>query len=125
MKYASALLAPVMLLSGCAMTRASTTPDLVALGQSQRVGAMTVTPLEVVEDSRCPMTARCIWAGRVVVKVAITRGPYRLERRLTLGEPTRIDFGTIMLDSVMPARATADSTPPSETYRFHFDIPPG
>ena len=46
----------------------------VALGQTARVAAMRVVPLDLVEDSRCPMNARCIWAGRAVVKVALKIG---------------------------------------------------
>ena len=37
------------------------------LGVPVRVGAVVVTPLEVVEDSRCPINARCVWAGRLIV----------------------------------------------------------
>lgn len=119
-----ALLAPAALLGGCVMTAAAVTDSPVAIGQAQRVGALRVTPLDVVEDSRCPMNARCIWAGRVVVKVAIARGSDRLERRLTLGEATQTDLGRILLDSVTPARSTTTGTIDPADYRFHFDSPP-
>lgn len=122
MRIVPALLAPVALLGGCVMSTAATPQGPVALGQAQRAGDVTITPLDVVEDSRCPMNARCIWAGRVVVKVAIVRGAYRLERRLTLGEAARTDLGTVMLDSVTPERMTTDATPPDEAYRFHFSL---
>ena len=32
---------------------------------------LRVRPLEVLEDSRCPQNARCVWAGRLIVRVAV------------------------------------------------------
>jgi hypothetical protein len=40
----------------------------------------------VLEDSRCPADAQCIWAGRVVIAVVIRVGAGELES-ITLGLP--------------------------------------
>lgn len=40
-----------------------------ALGQATSVGGPVVTPLRIVEDSRCPMNARCIWEGNAKIAV--------------------------------------------------------
>ena len=53
-------------------------PDGMAMiGQPTRVGALVVTPKTLVEDSRCPMNARCVWAGRVVVTARIDGAGWR------------------------------------------------
>ena len=35
-------------------------------------GALQVTLVQVVEDSRCPMNAMCVWMGRAVVSLHVT-----------------------------------------------------
>lgn len=117
-----AALASLALLGACVMAPAVEAGP-VQVGQPQYLRGLAITPLEVVEDSRCPMNARCVWAGRVVVKTAIQRGTRRLERRLTLGEPVATEFGRIVLDSATPEKMAGTDTPP-EAYRFHYSIAP-
>ncbi|HEU0044939.1 hypothetical protein [Sphingomonas sp.] len=107
------LLLPLAL-AACATLPPATGP--VHLDQPQRVGRFVVTPLAVEEDSRCPMNARCVRAGRTVVRVAITDGRERLERKLVLGEPASPG---LVLDSVTPERMAGADAPPVD-YRFHF-----
>ena len=38
------------------------------------VGKVTIKFLAVVEDSRCPINARCVWAGNARVKLAVSVG---------------------------------------------------
>jgi hypothetical protein len=35
-------------------------------------GALQVGPVQVLEDSRCPMDAMCVWMGRAVVSLHVT-----------------------------------------------------
>lgn len=37
-------------------------------------GRITVKFVSVVEDSRCPMNARCIWAGNAKIQIAVSKG---------------------------------------------------
>ena len=64
-----ALLAAALALCACATAPIAQSPirsdGLAALGQPTRVGALVVTPQALVEDSRCPINARCIWAGQI------------------------------------------------------------
>jgi predicted transcriptional regulator of viral defense system len=92
----------------------------VALDGTQRVGRYLVTPLAVEEDSRCPENARCVWAGRVVVRAAVEDGFSSTVRHFTLGRTEPGD--PVVLDSVTPERSTATETQ-SSAYRFHFAPP--
>ncbi|KTE31855.1 hypothetical protein ATE62_18855 [Sphingopyxis sp. HIX] len=79
-----------------------------------------VQPVEVLEDSRCPMNARCIWAGRVRVKMIWWRGNGEKQPfEVTLGESTPLADGTIRLESVRPEKMTDVTLKPSD-YRFSF-----
>ncbi len=58
-------------------------PETVNLrvGQSKTAdhGRVSVKFISVVEDSRCPMNARCVWAGNARIKVAVSVGRRRAE----------------------------------------------
>jgi hypothetical protein len=116
MKTASLLLAPLVL----AGSPASAAPDqhdvtYARLGQTVRVHGVAITPLSMVEDSRCPADVTCVWAGRVRLNVRIDR----MMRELTLGEPVQVIGGTLRLASVLPQRRR-NLTIPARAYRFGF-----
>lgn len=94
------------------------------LGQKVRVGELTVTPIEVVEDSRCPTGVRCVWAGRLVVRTRIdgrTGGePWRDTADLRLGETYGARGKLIALVSGEPGKTAERETPPGE-YRFTYE----
>ena len=121
------LAAPIALsalaLAGCAATGASTPlqdGSNVALGQRAYVDGPVVQPVEVLEDSRCPMNARCVWAGRVRVKMLWIRGNGEKQPfEVTLGESTPLADGAIRLESVRPEKMTNVTLKP-EDYRFSF-----
>lgn len=49
-------------------------PGVVVAGLNQTAdlgNGLRVRPLEVLEDSRCPQNARCVWAGRLRVRVNV------------------------------------------------------
>ena len=89
------------------------------LRHAQQVGGFIVTPIKVEEDSRCPMNARCVWAGRVVVRATVTDGRHRTTRRFTLGEPS----DGLVLDTVEPGRMAGAPIQPIR-YRVHFSVSP-
>lgn len=94
----------------------------VALGQAVQVGALVVTPQEVVEDSRCPINARCIWAGRLIVKTRIDGQGWRETADLTLGEPYATHDVGLALTSGEPGReaGAGKETKPAD-YRFTYE----
>jgi len=118
------LLAPLAALAACATVPPVDTSGLswARMGETVNVGGPTVTPLKLVEDSRCPKDVRCVWAGRVVVSATISTPTMKLTRDLTLGEPFRVADGTLTLAEVQPGRnrATA-STPGNYRFGFRFD----
>lgn len=92
---------------------------IVPLGETGRLTGVTVRPIEVVEDSRCPRDVLCVHAGRLRLRVAISGLG---ERVLTLHEPYRLrSGGTLTLVSASPDRW--QSAPPPGTdpaWRFGF-----
>jgi len=88
----------------------------VALGQKANVGPLIVTPLAIVEDSRCPTDTQCVWAGRVRIDAAINDERHEL----TLGQTAAVAGGTLVLAEVRPAKVADIVVGPTD-YRFRFE----
>lgn len=120
MKTAALLLAPIVLMAGAAVAAPASHVAHARIGETVRVGGLRITPLRLVEDSRCPQNARCIWAGRVRLSVRIGGAI----RELTLGEGTRVPGGTLQLAAVLPDRKTTATRLTPRDYRFAFRFEP-
>jgi len=110
-------------LSACAtVPTASIRGDgLAHLGQATRVGALIVTPRAIIEDSRCPINARCIWAGRAVIRADVARAGRRKSMRLTLGERVATHGTTLALTSVEPGKMAGAQPFPRQPILFGFE----
>ena len=90
------------------------------LGSTARTaGGHEVTFAEVVEDSRCPIDAVCIQAGRATVSLAVAFAGRRREIQLSTREgpsADTLDGHELRLISVMPPPRAAEPTPP-DAYR--------
>ncbi len=93
-----------------------------ALGQTVSVGGPRVTPLAVLEDSRCAMNARCVWAGQLRLRLRIDSGTGG-QVEITSGKPITVADGTLELVEVRPDKVAGGSSngavKPSD-YRFGF-----
>lgn len=125
-KLTTLLALPALALSACTIIPPAVeqapppqSDGFAQIGQSIRVGTLTIRPDAVNEDSRCPMNARCVWAGRVIVAATVMRDGESTFRNLTLGEP---DSDGLMLDTAEPGRTTLEGAIPPANYRFHFSI---
>ncbi len=120
-----ALLIAPFALAACATVQPS--PDgviRVKLGQTASADGLNVTPLRVLEDSRCPMEARCVWAGRVRISATVNVGSRSEYRELTLNKPETVADGTLELVEVMPPRSTQHPLK-AEDYRLGFRFSSG
>jgi len=125
MKALTILLAPAVLAACAVVPSPDSTPPqpqgyAVPLGVPVRVGDLVVTPKKLVEDSRCPMNARCVWAGRVVVTTRIAGEGWADTADLTLGESYGTHNKVVALVSVRPEKTTGTAIEPRD-YRFAFE----
>jgi hypothetical protein len=112
-------------LSSCVTTAATETPladgNNVPLGRSAYVDGLIVRPAKVIEDSRCPMNARCIWAGTVKIEAIWVRPNGDRTIELELGKPVPLADGSMELTDVSPSRMAGEGRElkPAD-YRFSF-----
>jgi len=90
------------------------------LGQTVRLGDVTVRPLAVIEDSRCPRDATCVWAGRLRLRAAISG--LSGARELILGQPFALPRGgTLTLTAALPERRQNPPSGPATQFGFRRD----
>ena len=117
------IIAAGLSLSACATATSRGFPILAdsfaTIGESTAVGLLVVTPQAVVEDSRCPINARCVWAGRLIVKARIDGAGWRETVNLTLGEPYATHGTGLALVSGEPGKmAGSPPSPPASLFGF-------
>lgn len=110
--FAIALLA---LLAGCATLfgEHSGPQERLKLGEVGHFGPERITPIYVDQDSRCPVATQCIWAGTVRLKVDVYPNTRNHAYFVTLGQPTGVEGGTLLLEQVSPQRTSTAQTPPN------------
>ena len=87
-----------------------------ALNEIANLDGLTVRPLAVIEDSRCPAQVQCVWAGRVRIRAEVSGNG---TQELTLGEPQAMSSGTLTLVDVRPGKRAPEAIAP-RAYQFTF-----
>lgn len=127
--YAGMRLTYTVLAACAALAACATTPppphDGIArarLGERVYVDGPYVTPLTVLEDSRCPADVQCVWAGRLRITARVDLGAGSQVHELTLGQPLHIADGNLELVEAAPPRRIrkTEAAAPREDYRFGF-----
>ncbi len=86
------------------------------LNEVANLDGLTVRPIAVIEDSRCPASVQCVWAGRVRISAEVGGEG---TRELTLGESLTLSGGTLTLVDVRPSKRTPEAIAPRD-YQFTF-----
>lgn len=97
-------------------------PGVVAaeLNQTADLGnGLRVRPLEVLEDSRCPQNARCVWAGRLRLRVNV-EGVGDVEITDNAEAPVQTPRGAFALVAISPGPWTDWPQEQRSSYRFGF-----
>jgi hypothetical protein len=92
----------------------------IPIPEGVHVGKLAAVPQVLLEDSRCPMNARCVWAGRVVLSTRIYGPDFDETVPLVLGEPYVTHGTSITLVSVQPEKLAGEEIP-APTYTFGFE----
>ena len=125
MKRFTLALATLALAACATLPAASTTTgtSTARYGETANVGPLLVRPIALVEDSRCPINARCVWAGRLVIKAEVTYhgGSEQFRGNLTLGTPLVLGKESVMLIAGEPGKlAGAEGNPPANRFTFEY-----
>lgn len=81
------------------------------VGQAAFVNGVKITVNGVVEDSRCPESVQCIWAGRVTANVTLQSDTDKETIDLASDKTLPFDSYQVSLEKVMPPRGTQKPEP--------------
>ncbi len=110
--------------SGTTATTTPTTPETMFTIGLNKTGSgldVKITPLSIVEDSRCPSNVQCIQAGTVKVKALLVSGMGTSTEIFELGKPITTESETITLIEVTPVKISTSSIILSQ-YQFTFRV---
>ncbi len=109
--------------AACPSVEATSTTTTLDTQLNKKVSAynFSITPLQVVEDSRCPTDVQCIQAGTVRVKATLSGELGAYTATLELNKPLVNEEVSITLVSVLPNKLSTHQTDASE-YRFVFEV---
>ena len=111
----------VLALAGCATTLPPNAGPTAGLGQLAAGNGLTIRPIKVIEDSRCPATVRCVWAGRLTVRARMNGPGWTQIRDFELGVPQAVDRYRVALIAAEPQKAAPGEIDP-RAYRFTFAV---
>lgn len=120
MNWKPAILAPLALLGACTTVGLPKETRWAGFDEKAQVGPVMIRPDALVEDSRCAVDVKCVWAGRVVIDATVLVNDTEAHPRLVLGQPQSISGHSIVLDAVKPRRHSQVPIARGD-YRFHFD----
>ncbi|PIQ92164.1 MAG: hypothetical protein COV70_01255 [Parcubacteria group bacterium CG11_big_fil_rev_8_21_14_0_20_39_22] len=93
----------------------------VGLGDDGEAFDIKVTPIEIIEDSRCPQNVECIQAGTVSLRVYVVAKGVTQEKILILGEAVKADYARLVLQDVIPLPMQNEDIDMSD-YLFFFKV---
>lgn len=91
------------------------------IGESKTFDGVEVTPIALIEDSRCALGVECVWAGTVRVNVEIKSGLGTANQTMELNKPITTEAEEVTLVSVTPEPKHGESLDP-EDYYFNFKV---
>lgn len=105
----------------CPLQTATSSVVRTTLGQKMTGLNVSITPKEIVSDSRCPLGVQCVWAGTVEVRTVLETKVSHGEQTLTLGKPAPFGDYLVTLTEVTPAPKAGEKIAGS-SYRFVFEV---
>ncbi|MEJ6009212.1 hypothetical protein [Novosphingobium aquae] len=105
-------------LSACASLPDDRLDDWAKFGERARIGDVLVRPDRLVEDSRCPMNARCVWAGRVVIDATVWANGARRSVQLESNKPLALRSGELSIAEIRPDSFMTNASPRRADYNF-------
>ncbi len=91
------------------------------LGKSVRIGTVAITPLSILEDSRCPANVQCIQAGTVRIAAKLQTNGTTETAKLGFMTPYQLGGRWIHLVAVCPYPVHPMKIAKAE-YRFTFAV---
>jgi hypothetical protein len=110
--------------SANSLETALNSPVQLAPGQSAVINdeKLEVQFVGISSDSRCPSDVTCLWAGEVVVQLAVRSEGMTTQRELRESQGATVDNHTVTVLQVLPPRASSQQTIARADYRVTLKV---
>ncbi len=101
----------------------TTTPVEVTTTIGKKVSALgvSITPIKVLDDSRCAVDVQCVWAGTVQLQILLESGLGSATSTISFERGVTTEAETVTLQKVQPAKHSTVELSPSD-YSFTFIV---
>ena len=99
----------------------TSTTNYLRIGQKVTLNDVSITPIKVSYDSRCPKDVKCIQAGSLDLSVLLEKGNLSQSLIITSGKSVVFGNRTITLKNVTPSRLSTKAILEAD-YRFVFTV---
>lgn len=106
---------------GCVVLAEGNAVLIARIGERITGGGVAVTPLEVIEDSRCPSGAECVSAGTVRLKAKLESAAGSGDQTFTLGQGVTTEAEVVGFTAVFPLKTSTQEISTGD-YQFFFSI---
>lgn len=98
-------------------------PIQLAPGQSAVFAAqkLEVRFASIETDSRCPSDVTCVWAGEVIVRLAVRSDGKTTQHSVKESQTATVDGYTVTVLQVLPARSSSQPVAPAD-YRVTLKV---
>lgn len=96
---------------------------ILKIGSVAQFKDISIKPISIEEDSRCPSGVQCFWAGIVRVKIEITSETGTTVSIVSLGQAFTTEEKRILLTSVTPDKSSQTQISVGD-YRLMFNVVP-
>ena len=95
----------------------------IHVGEKASYNSVTITPLAIISDSRCPSDPKvqCIWAGTVQIKALIESDVESAVKEIELNKPVTTFADVVTLTAVTPEKSL-DAEIATSSYEFTFRV---
>jgi hypothetical protein len=91
------------------------------LGEQVEALGETITPVKVLDDSRCPRDVQCVWAGTLHLDATVRSGMGLGRLTFELGKTSTTEVNSITLISVTPSPMST-TVIGERDYEFTFEV---
>lgn len=96
---------------------------VLSMGQLAKFKDISILPIGIAEDSRCPVDVQCIQAGTVRVKIEVVSGMRTSTSIVKLGSPFTTESEKITLTAVGPEKRSQTEVAMAD-YKLTFNVVP-
>ncbi len=105
----------------CPSTGDTTSPLEARIDQEVSSGGVRITPLEILEESRCPSDVTCIQAGTVRIRARLISGLGEAMQEFKIGQSITTEAESVTLTEVSPYPKAGIKIKEAD-YLFQFEI---